>query len=87
MWTEFCHFLTPPPPCMDSFQTLSVDKNGIFDPLPTHLVHVVIERPLVTSNSFTFVEFQLITITKVFLPLRLISQNNCYNLNKNSTPK
>ena len=24
------------------------------------------------SNNFTFVEFQLITITKVFLPLRLI---------------
>ena len=25
-WTEFCHFLTPPP-CVDSFYTLSVDKN------------------------------------------------------------
>ena len=30
-WTEFCHFLTPPsPPCVDSFDTLSVDKNGHF---------------------------------------------------------
>ena len=72
-WTEFCRFLTPPLlPAWTFFKTLSVDKNGIFDLLPTHLIHVVIERPLVTSNNFTFVEFQLITITKVFLPLRLI---------------
>ena len=28
-WTEFCHFLTPPP-CVDSFYTLSVDKNRHF---------------------------------------------------------
>ena len=39
MWTEFCHFLTPPLPCLDSFYTLSVDKNRIF------FVHVVIEWP------------------------------------------
>ena len=75
-WTEFCRFLTPPLlPAWTFFKTLSVDKNGIFDLLPTNLIHVVIERPLVTSNSFTFVEFQLITITKVFLPLRLIKFN------------
>ena len=28
-WTEFFHFLTPPP-CVDSFYTLSVDKNRHF---------------------------------------------------------
>ena len=28
-WTEFCHFL-PPSPCVDSFYTLSVDKNRYF---------------------------------------------------------
>ena len=28
-WTEFCHFLTPLP-CVDSFYTLSVDKNRHF---------------------------------------------------------
>ena len=40
---------TPHPPfgsCMDSFYTLSVEKNQtFFDPLPPHLVHVVIEWP------------------------------------------
>ena len=43
------HFLTPTPhprPCVDRFYTLSVDKNRqISDPLPPHLVHVVIEWP------------------------------------------
>ena len=28
-WTEFCHFF-PPPPCVASFYTLSVDKNRHF---------------------------------------------------------
>ena len=38
----------PPPPCVDSFYTLSVDKNRHFlTPSPPHLVHVVIECPLV----------------------------------------
>ena len=39
-WTEFCHFLTPPP-----LPTLSVDKKRyFFDPSrPPHNVHVVIE--------------------------------------------
>ena len=37
----------PPPPCVDSFHTLSVDKNRHFlTPSPPHLVHVVIECPL-----------------------------------------
>ena len=28
-WTEFWHFFAPPPPpCVDSFYTLSVDKDG-----------------------------------------------------------
>ena len=36
----------PPPPCVDSFYTLSVDKNRHFlTPSPPHLVHVVIECP------------------------------------------
>ena len=39
-WTEFCHFFTPFP-YVDSFYTLSVDKNGHFlTPSPPHLVHV-----------------------------------------------
>ena len=34
-WTEFCQFPTPPPPCVDSFYTISVDKNIHFlTPLP-----------------------------------------------------
>ena len=45
-WTEFCHFLTPPPSCVDSFYTLSVDKNRYFLTPSPHLVHVVIEWPL-----------------------------------------
>ena len=35
------------PPCVDSFCTLSMDKNRHFlTPSPLHLVHVVIECPL-----------------------------------------
>ena len=37
----------PPHPCMDSFFTLSVDKNRHFWPPPPHLVHVVIECPFI----------------------------------------
>ena len=49
MWTEFCHFL-PPPPAWTVFYTLSVDINRHFyDPLPPHLVHVVIECPLIEN--------------------------------------
>ena len=29
-WTEFCHFFIPPPFCVHSFYTLSVDKNRHF---------------------------------------------------------
>jgi hypothetical protein len=52
-WTELCHFLPPPPPapCVDSFYNLSVDKKNIFfDPLPPHLVQVVIECPLILNQ-------------------------------------
>ena len=35
-----------PPPCVDSFYTLSGDKNRHFLTPPPHLVHVVIECPL-----------------------------------------
>ena len=40
-------FFDPPPPCVNSFYTLSVDKNRHFlTPSPRHLVHVIIECPL-----------------------------------------
>ena len=43
---RFCHFLLPPL-CVDSFYTLSVDKNRHFlTPSPLHLVHVIFECPL-----------------------------------------
>ena len=52
-WTEFCHFLVPPPSCVDSFYTLSVDKYRHFlTPSPPHLVHVVIEWPLRALSNF-----------------------------------
>ena len=35
-----------PPPCVDCFYIISV---ALFDPLPSHLVHVVIEWPLTKS--------------------------------------
>ena len=38
-------FFYPPPPCVDSFYTLSVDKNRHFLTPPPHLVHIVIEWP------------------------------------------
>ena len=48
-------FFDPNPPCVDSFYTLSVDKNRHFlTPSPPHLVHVVIECPLTDENG-TFV--------------------------------
>ena len=40
-------------PCVDSFYTLSVDKQTYFDPLPPHLVNVVIEWPLASYISYT----------------------------------
>ena len=46
-WTEICHFLNPPPPCVD---TERVQKQTFFDPLPSHLVHVVIECSLTLSQ-------------------------------------
>ena len=48
-WTEFCHFLTLPPPCVDSFHTLSVDKNRHFWPPPPLILstYLVIECPLI----------------------------------------
>ena len=37
-----------PAPCVDSFYTLSMDKNRHFlTPSPPHLVHIVIECPLI----------------------------------------
>ena len=46
-WTEFCHFLTPPP-CVDSFYALSVNKRKqhFLTPASSNLVHVVIGWPL-----------------------------------------
>ena len=46
----------PPPPCVDSFYTLSVDKNKpFFDPFPPYLVHVVIEWPLIVRAIFNYI--------------------------------
>ena len=39
-WTEFCHFLTPPP-YVDSFYTLSMDKNR----------HFLTSSPLILSTQ------------------------------------
>ena len=56
-WTEFCHFLTPPP-CVHSLYTLNVDKDRHF--LTPHLVHLVIECPLIDN------EFKVIIPWSVF---------------------
>jgi len=40
------NFAIVPPPCVDTFYTLSVDKNRHFFTPSPHLVHVVIEWPL-----------------------------------------
>ena len=47
MWTEFCHFLTPRSPAWTILYP--GQKQTIFDPLPPHLVHLVIECPLVSK--------------------------------------
>ena len=47
MWAEFCHFLTPHPLLRRQFLYPECgQKQTFFEPLPPHLVHVVIERPL-----------------------------------------
>jgi hypothetical protein len=52
-WTEFCHLLTSHPPFVDSFYTLSVDKNIYFlTPSTHHLVHVVIEWFLRKTSTY-----------------------------------
>ena len=48
--TEFCYFLTPQSPPSLRGQFLYPErgqKQTLFDPLPPHLVHVVIEWPLI----------------------------------------
>ena len=57
-WTEFCHFLTPPL-LWTVFIPWAWTKTEIFWPLPPHLVHVVIEWPLIwiphsTAALYTF---------------------------------
>ena len=44
-WTEFCHFLIPPLRGQFLYPERG-EKQTFFDPLPLHLVHVVIECPL-----------------------------------------
>ena len=48
-WTEICHFLAPPP-AWTVFIPYRATKTDIFDPLPPHLVHVVIECPLIRPS-------------------------------------
>ena len=48
-WTEFCHSLTPPP-LLGQFLYPERGQT-LFDPLPPHLVHVVIEGPLNTQDG------------------------------------
>ena len=44
-WTEFCHFW-PPHLCGQFLYPERGQKQTFFDPLPPHLVHVVIKWPL-----------------------------------------
>ena len=50
-WTEFCPFLTPSPPYPPVRGQFLYHERGqkqiFFDSLPHHLVHVVIECPLI----------------------------------------
>ena len=48
-WTEFCHFLTPSPFREQFLYPERGQKQTFFDPLPPHLVHVVIEWPLMSK--------------------------------------
>ena len=76
-WTEFCHFLTPPP-WVDSFYTLSVDKNRQISD-PPHLVHVVIEWPLICfCGHLHDLEFK-VPILQVVLLFRM-QVGNCSEL-------
>ena len=62
MWTEFCHFLTPP--LRGQFYTLSVDKNKHFlTPSPPQPVHVIIECPL-RMRSAIKIQFQCRSVIK-----------------------
>ena len=51
--------------CVDSFYTLSVDKNRHFlTPSPPHLVHVVIEWPLLRHMILNKCSTKLISETR-----------------------
>ena len=52
-WTEFCHFLTPLP-LREQF--LYPERGHFLTPSPPHLVHLVIEWPLM-HFAFVCVQF------------------------------
>ena len=53
--TEFCHFLTPPL-LGQSLYPERGQKQIFFDPLPHHVVHVVIECPLIMFEIGTLIK-------------------------------
>ena len=57
-WTEFCHLLTPPPLHGQFLYTEREQKQTFFDPFPPHLVHIVIEWPLI---SFAVADIPMVT--------------------------
>ena len=76
-WTEFCHFLTP---CVDSFYTLSVDKNRHFLTPSTHPVHVVVECPLTFSSHSNFFNAERLPNSIIELCCNLIFKTWTYSL-------
>ena len=58
----------PPTPGLDSFYTMTVDKNRLFlTPSPPQLVHVVIECPLSWSSSLSWGELTKVCTKKIDL--------------------
>ena len=52
MWTEFCHFLTPPPSLLGQFLYPEHGQKRYFWSPPPHLVHIVIECPHIGFGYF-----------------------------------
>ena len=81
-WTEFCHFLIPPLRWQFLYSEHG-QKQTFFDPLPPHVVHVVIEWPLrvIQRNPKRLMRFLVKPYEGFFLRLEILIQNSWFKKN------
>ena len=59
-WTELCHVFDPPPLRGQFLYPERGQKQTFLDPLPPHLVHVVIEWPIMGKHNKHHSENQMV---------------------------